>query len=186
MAKKHKYEENIEKLQNNISDVLNIEEIKGILQKYNFLKKSINNLHRLKSDFIKNCSIEELREARPVLNETASLKERVKKMRTDFISYTVISPYLANTERLICLSTAKELIGHNEEYLREAVKTMARGVYKDLLLQSHQDVREQFVDVSHKLKQIAGDKELEDLKVIQTLADTASKAKKTGADLWWE
>ena len=63
---------------------------------------------------------------------------------------------------------------------------MARGSYKDLLLQSHEDVRDQFYHVYSFLKETAGDKEWEDLKVLQTLIDSTSSAKKTGADLWWQ
>ena len=63
---------------------------------------------------------------------------------------------------------------------------MGKGAYNDILLESYEDVRDQFYDTLKKLKNTAGDKELEDLKVLQTLTDSSSRQKQNGADKWWE
>ncbi len=173
------------KLRNSSPQLFNINEAKKIIKKYDILKKSMEDLKILKSNYMRNCSIKELKKAKLLLNQIRNLKTKTKEDRTGFISYTVVSPYLATAEILICIANT-ELIGHNEKFLQEAAKTLAKGAYKDILLQSNEDVRDQFYQVFQYLKETAGDKELEDLKVVQTLVDSASKAKKTGADLWWE
>ena len=62
---------------------------------------------------------------------------------------------------------------------------IAQARAKYILLESNEDVREQFYVIYQKLKDTAGDKEFEDLKVLQTLLDSSSRTKRTGADKWW-
>jgi hypothetical protein len=165
--------------------LFDISNAKKILKQFDELKKSQKKLNYILKEYIKESDTQEFKKILPLLKEVKNFKNNIKTRRTNFISYTVISPYLADAQRYIILSDL-DTIGHNEEYLKKAAKSMAKGAYKDILLESNEDVRDQFYTVFQKLKNTAGEKEWEDLKVLQTLMDSSSDAKKTGADKWWE
>ncbi len=160
--------------------------VKEKLVEYDVLKESQENLKKQLSIYLKHASKKEFNNFIQILKQQNKLKKQIKNSRTNYVSYNVISPYLADVQRYIVLSNTTELIGHDEDYLRNAARLMAKGAYKDILLQANEDTREEFYKVYSMLKETAGDKEWEDLKVLQTLMDSASKAKKTGANLWWE
>jgi hypothetical protein len=188
MANKYnnKINEKKEYLDNYYIPLYNIEKAKYILKEFDFLKKSQDRLNYILKEYIKQANTQEFKHILPLLKEVKNFKNKIKTRRSNFISYTVISPYLANAQKYIMLSNLDNLIGHNEEYLKKAARSMAKGAYKDILLESNEDVREQFYTVFQKLKDTAGEKEWEDLKVLQTLMNSSSNAKKTGADKWWE
>lgn len=164
-----------------------VEVAKKKIAQYDMLKKSQKKLKLEWRKYLKSVSNKkELDDYIEILKKLNNFKKKIITRRTNYISYSVVSPYLADAQRNIELSNIDEIIGHNEEYLRKAAKLMAKGAYNNILLQANEDVREQFYKVYQKLKETAGDKELEDLKVLQTLMDSSSKAKKTGADLWWQ
>ena len=172
-------------LKNKYITLISINKAKDILAKYDKLKKSQQVLAILLKKYIKESNTIEFKQLLPILKSHKNLKNKIKTKRTNFISYTVISPYLADAHRKIILSN-EDIVGHDETYFQEAAKQMAKGAYKNILFESHEDVREQFYNVYRSLKDVAGDKELEDLKVLQTLIESSSTQKQMGADKWWE
>ncbi len=172
-------------LKNNPPELFDLEKAKNIMSQYDIIKKSLMDLNMMMEAYIKSSSVDAFKASIPLIKKIKNLKQQVKQDRTNFISYAVVSPYLANADRLICISNAENILGHNKSYLRDAAKTLANGAYEDILLESSQDVRDQFLDVYSALKATAGSTEFKDLKVLQTLSNSVSKDKKTGADLWW-
>jgi hypothetical protein len=172
-------------LENYYISLYDISNTKKILKQFDVLKQSQDKLSHIFKEYIKQANTQEFKNILPLLKEVKNFKNKIKISRTNFISYTVVSPYLANAQRYIILSNS-DIIGHNEKYLGKAVRSIAKGAYKDILLESNEDVREQFYTVFQKLKDIAGEKEWEDLKVLQTLMDSSSNDKKTGSDRWWK
>lgn len=174
------------KLEDKHIDVLTIKAAKTYLNLYDELKKSQQTLKQLIDDYSIQDDTSEFKLLVQILKSYNSLKNKIKTQRINFISYSIVSPYLADAHRYIILSNYRRGIGHNERDLQKAAQQMAKGAYKDILLESNEDVRKQFYNVYQALKNVAGDKELEDLKVLQTLMDSSSKQKQTGSDKWWE
>jgi len=179
------HSKSISNLKNKYITLISINKAKDILAKYDKLKKSQQRLSILLKQYIKESNTMEFKQLLPILKTHKNLKNKIKTQRTNFISYTVISPYLADAHKYIILSN-DDIVGHNEAYLQKAAQQMAKGAYKNILLESNEDVREQFYNVYRALKDVAGDKELEDLKVLQTLIESSSTQKQMGADKWWE
>ena len=155
------------------------EKVHQTLNIYNELKKSQQIFKMILNNYLKTSNKTELNTILAILKSYNDLKNKIKKQRTNFVSYSVISPYLAESYRKL---SYKDGSG----YLQESARLMAKGVYNDILLESKEDVRNQFYNVYSLFKRRAGDKELEDLKVLQTLMNSSSKQKQNGADKWWE
>jgi len=178
-------DKSIEGLKTKHIHLVPIRNAKQILTKYNELRKSQQALKRLLNRYIKESNINEFKTLLSILKNYKNLKNKIKTQRTNFVSYSVVSPYLADAHRNIIISN-DDAIGHDESYLQKSARLMAKGAYNDILLESNEDVRNQFYNVFKLLKETAGEKELEDLKVLQTLMDSSSKQKQNGADKWWE
>ena len=169
-----------------ISDIsfylIDLKEAKEVLSLYNILKTSQINLHKQLETF---ALAEPSNQIIGLMNEQSRLKKEIKERYQNYISYTIVSPYLAFADYQIFVSNEK-WIGHDYDKLEKAAKAMAKGAYKDILLESNEDVRDQFYRVFQRLKNTAGDKEWEDLRVVQTLVNSSSISKKTGIDIWWK
>jgi len=182
------YQENdksIQGLKSKHIKLVPIKNAKQILTEYNELRKSQQALKRLLNRYIKESNTDEFKILLSILKNYKNLKNKIKIQRTNFVSYSVVSPYLADAHRNIIISN-NDTIGHDESYLQKSARLMAKGAYNNILLESNEDVRNQFYNVFKLLKETAGEKELEDLKVLQTLMDSASKQKQNGADKWWD
>jgi len=70
--------------------------------------------------------------------------------------------------------------------LNDAAKTLSRAAKENLLMESDETVSGQFLEVYSQLWDIAGDAELEDLKVLQALVDRLRKEKELGSSRWWK
>jgi hypothetical protein len=162
--------------------LININEGKKNLDLYNVLKISQIDLQKILGRYAYNDADQKILEFQ---DKQKIFKEEIKDAYQNFISYTIISPYLAYADYHIYLSN-KTWFGHDNDELISAAEAMAVGAYKDILLEANSDVRRQFFNVYRKLKEAAGEKEWEDLKVLQTLTDTISHSKKTGIGIWWQ
>jgi len=158
-------------------------EAKDTLKKYNILKESQKKLRKHIEEYILNTSKTENNILHLLKNQNNFIKS-IKKSYVDYISYTLISPYLAYADYHIYLAN-DHWFWHDYDELKKAAQAMANGAYKDILLECNEDVKEQFYDVYQKLKSTASEKELQDLKVLQSLMDNVSNKKKSGIDLWW-
>jgi hypothetical protein len=76
-------------------------------------------------------------------------------------------------------------VSHDEVLLRDAAKVMAKGCSNELLLEVDESVRDQFFHVLKRLKDVAGKSELEELKVVQQIADSLSDKNVKGGGKWW-
>lgn len=161
--------------------LVDLQEAQETIYKYNILKDSQTKLLNELNNLILNNQKNELI---LLLNKQSNLKKEIKYSYKTYISYTEISPYLAYADYYIYLAN-DHWFGHDDE-LKKAAKSISHGAYKDIILQANEDVRDQFYEVYSKLKEVAGSKEWEDLKVLQTLSNTMSVKKKTGINLWWE
>jgi len=161
--------------------LVDLQEAQKTIYEYNILKDSQTKLLNELNNLILNNQKNELI---LLLNKQSNLKKEIKYSYKTYISYTEISPYLAYADYYIYLAD-NHWFGHDNE-LKKSVKAISHGAYKDIILQANEDVRDQFYEVYSKLKEVAGSKEWEDLKVLQTLSNTMSVKKKTGIDLWWQ
>lgn len=114
-------------------------------------------------------------------------KDYLKKYRSTYLSYSVVSPNLALCSQLIFIAKKKTLnpFGADEDTLRVAAETMATATSSTILKGTNQDVRKQFLSVYTEFKSVAGKALLEELKTIQTLTDNVLNHS-LGDSAWWE
>lgn len=167
-------------------EVLPVGEINDVLDKFDQLKESQYNLEKILCEKITKASEQEFAVLKDLLNKHKEISQKLIKFRCNYVSYDAISPYLARTKQLIFISDDSILTWlHSEQDLREAAKMLEKGAHGNLILESNQDVRDQFIDVLKQFNETAGKKEKEDLKVLSTYTDRLSKEKNLGSQKWW-
>jgi len=60
------------------------------------------------------------------------------------------------------------------------------GTSQGILLETQEEVRMQFLNVWNVFKAMAGNAELEEIKVLQTLGESLAIERRLGASKWWE
>ena len=174
-----------------IVTVVDKKEAQDVIDKYDILKRSQNKLNQLVTDTIIKAPVSMIDKLNLLLKDKKKFCEKVRKSRINYVSYDVVSPYLARTCQLIFISEqgggAPEIhiYGHDEDSLRAAVKTMTMGCGVELVLTSNRDVRDQFLDTYSRIKKLAGKAELDELKLLGNFADSISDKSSKGNDLWW-
>ncbi len=168
--------------------ILNIHEVRRVLEEYDALKLSQFSLAKILKGQIIIATGDDLDEVVEILSEHNTFINDIISTRCNYVSFDVISPYLARTEQLIFLSEKAHFlsIGSSSEMLNDAAKTLSRAAEENLLMESDETVRGQFLEVYSQLGDIAGDAELEDLKVLKTLIDRLRKEKELGSSRWWK
>ena len=159
-----------------------------ILDDYDGLKESQRRLRALLKVTIKEMvSVGELTERQHLYEQHCTLATQIVDSRTNYLSFDVISPDLARADQLIYVSRMSKggLGGHDEDILRHAALVVGRVCRQDSLFGADERVREQFLHTFRDMKRVAAATELEDLKMLQTLADTLSDEKK-GPGAWWD
>ena len=143
----------------------------------NKLEKHITNSPGLANNL--SIYVESKRNSEKLLNQ-------IKAERTRYLSYTIISPYLFESNRLLFFAdwSLSTLEPKNKDKLDKAVKMLATACHKNWLMESTQKTRDQFIAVQRELKSIAGTAEMEEYKVITTLSDTLDQTHPTGANAW--
>ena len=169
---------------------LTLEECRRTLARYDLLRDHVQALldgteERLVCDAPGDADLESLR------RDLLGLKEKIRKARTRFVSYTLVSPFLAETVRLRLIAGDnffQMLLNHRANAGRrlDAVSMLALACHKDILMSCTEDVRIQFCDVVSGLKRISRPAEWEHFKTVTTMLDSYDPAKKRGADAWWE
>lgn len=157
----------------------------SVMEGYDVVKESVLTVIDVMANEIKR-NRRNIKPAISVLRRVRAQKDRLKKDRTDYLSYTVISPCLWEAARKIYLADSDYLAlkGKDKVLLDHAVVVLAYACHKQWLFQSSQDVRAQFVEVQRMLKQVASRAEMEDYSVLTTLSDTLDPTKPRGADAW--
>ena len=168
--------------------ILNIHEVRRVLEDYDALKLSQLSLAKILEEQIIIATGDDLDEVVEILSDHKAFVSNIISTRCNYVSFNVISPYLARTEQLIFLSEKAHFlsIGSSSEMLNDAAKTLSRAAEENLLMESDETVRGQFLEVYSQLGDIAGDAGLEDLKVLQALVDRLRKEKELGSSRWWK
>ena len=169
------------------NDLPNLEKVQLVLENYDIVKSVIVYLEKtLKAEIKKNPDT--MDSTLSQLQIVREQKNLLKGNRTKYLSYVVISPYLWEAERQIFLADNDYLAlkFRDKENLDDAVHFLAKACHKEWLYQSSEDVRQQFESAQRALKQVASKTELDDYKVVTTLADSLDPSKKRGEDAWME
>ena len=157
-----------------------------IIDRYDYLKKVISFIEKkINVEILEDTS--DIDALVALLQRVKSQKDAIRKNRTAYLSYEVISPILWEVNRQLFLADSDylALTGKDKETLDGAVKILALACHKDWLYQADETVREQFIDTQRVLKEVASKVELEEYKVVTTLSDSIDPSKKRGADAWW-
>jgi hypothetical protein len=116
-----------------------------------------------------------------------SMVNEVKQNRYNYISFDVLSPYLARAEQQIFLAenTSSLFSSYSPEILQQAVKTLAKTDHQNILFEADSEVREQFFRVYGLFQNLAkGEIQMEELFIVQKIAD---KLRTQGFTIeeWW-
>jgi len=163
-----------------------IDDARNAINSYDVLKRSCSALLKNLDFLLMRPDLENIEAVLKIKSELNEFFKNVAFTRSNYISYDVISPNLNRAKQLIFLSENAKLlsIGHESDLLREAVKVMEQGAYHDIILQAHQDVRDEFLEVYKLLKNTAGSAEFEELKVFGTLQDKIGRERMLGYERW--
>lgn len=169
---------------------LTLEKCRRTLACYDLLRDHVQNLldgteERLVREAPGDEALESLR------RDLLALKKEIRVARTRFVSYTLVSPFLAETVRLRRIakdSFLQMLFNHraNAGKRLDAISMLALACHNEILMSCTEDVRIQFCDVVSGLKRISRPAEWEHFKTVTTMLDSYDPSKKRGADAWWE
>lgn len=169
---------------------LSLEECRRTLERYDLLRDYVQKVldgteARLVREAPGDAALESLR------RDLLALKKEIRGARTRFVSYTLVSPFLAETVRLRKIAKDdffRMLFNHraNAGKRLDAISMLALACHKDILMSCTEDVRIQFADVVSGLKRMSRPAEWDHFKTVTTLLDSYDPSKKRGADAWWE
>ena len=168
---------------------LTLDECRQTLARYDLLR---NNVQGLINTTI-NCLVmvnpdDEALEA--LRKDLLKLKSEIRVARTRFVSYTLVSPFLAETTRLRRIANdtfLQMLFNHdaNAGKRMDAVSMLAHTCHKDILMSCDECVRIQFCDTMSGLKRLSKPEEWAHFQSVTTMIDSYDPGKKLGADAWW-
>ena len=120
-------------------------------------------------------------------NDARDAKDRLICNRCVFISYGVVDPVLAETEKYIYLSRGKwwKLYQPDYENLKLGITFMAHAFNNTWLFECDEPTRMHFYQVQTKLKEMSARRRWEDFIVMTTLMDSWDPSKYRGAEAWW-
>ncbi|MCK5662940.1 MAG: hypothetical protein KAI17_05605 [Thiotrichaceae bacterium] len=166
------------------------EEVLATLQQYEQLKHSLIEIDNI------------LNEQHEIFKTHQALVKEVKQSRCEYLSFDVLSPYLARTEQLIFISkinkpevssivtmVSDHSLGklHAIKILRQATTIFAKVVDQDMIFESHSSVITQFENVYKNFNETTGGVKFDEFMIIQTKA--AELTKMTDSEhcstIWW-
>lgn len=168
---------------------LDKDSISKTLEIYDTLKKSTETLLSYLNNEILNTEDNKLlKKISDYSVKVKAFKNKIKIQRTNYLSYCVVSPYLADVDRWLYLSNEQKewFLWPQKEALDKAIKVLSFSCHGQHLYECNEDIRKQFFDVQKKLKSMVSSTVYEELKVLTTLIDSSDPSKKRGADAWWE
>ena len=149
---------------------LPLSEVDDVIEGYEQLKLSVVKLDQILPT-VENDSAE----MRQLVDQYQALVDEINQTRYDYISFDVISPYLARADQKIFLADNAYYfsISYSSERLHQAVKTLAKSTHQGLIFDSYPVVRKQFVTVYKTLMELGEDEvtEFEEFQAIQAVAD---------------
>lgn len=157
------------------------------LQNFDLLKKSEKDIiAQLDSAAAENFKLAE--RTAPLAQSCRAFLNRLAARRTDWLSYSVISPYLGKASLLAWSSRYGEDKWAKTQTLKKACEALGR-CEKELLLECNQEVGTQFVEAYQDIRNACGkDTDLfEYLKVYQNFVEAIQQgASKKGGTRWLE
>ena len=169
---------------------LTLEECRRTLELYDLLREHVQKLLDDTEDtLVRGASGDEALET--LRRNLLALKKEIRTARTRFVSYTLVSPFLAETVRLRRIAKDnffQMLLNHraNAGKRLDAISMLAQACHNEILMSCAEDVRIQFADVVSGLKRMSRPAEWEHFKTVTTMLDSYDPSKKRGADAWWE
>lgn len=172
---------------NNPIATLAFTEVDQVLEGYEQLKLSLIKLGTILQDKIREIASQDLPQIEKQWRQYQSMVNEVTQSRYDYISFDVLSPYLARAEQQIFLAENMSSLfsSYSPEILQQAVKTLAKTDHQNILFEAAPEVREQFFRVYGLFQNLAkGEIQMEELFIVQKIAD---KLRTQGFTLeeWW-
>ena len=169
---------------------LTLEDCRRTLERYDLLREHVQKLlDDTEEALVREAPGDEALES--LRRDLLALKKEIRIERTRFVSYTLVSPFLAETVRLRRIAGDnffQMLFNHraNAGKRLDAISMLALACHNEILMSCTEDVRIQFCDVVSGLKRISRPAEWEHFKTVTTMLDSYDPSKKRGADAWWE
>lgn len=174
---------------NNPIPIPSLEEVEQILAEYDELKQSFLERTLILQHKIHQISSAQLRQAEELFRKHQALAEEVKLARYNYISFNVVSPYLARAEQLIFLSENAYFLSlsYSPDILHDALTVLVDSAHHNLIFQTEPVVREQFFNVYEILMTTVGESaEFKELPVIQTIAQKLTVHPAFDIAQWWD
>jgi uncharacterized protein YaaQ len=172
---------------NNPITTLPFTKVDQILEGYEQLKISLIELGTILQDKIRKIASQELPATEQQWRQYQSMVKEVKHYRYGYISFDVLSPYLARAEQQIFLAenTSSLFSPYSPEILQQAVITLAKTDHQNILFEAAPEVREQFFRVYSLFRNLAkGQIQMEELFIVQKIADKLRTQGFT-VEEWW-
>lgn len=155
--------------------------ISSSLKQYDAIKDALGKWIEME---MKQTSLRKnLRQHIQVKKRLDSLKETIVKERTSFLSYSVMSPILAETSRRFWLANQR-FIGHDKETTQTAVEFLSKHTQANWPRECSEDVRRQWFEVLKQLKGMAGEAERQEYEALAGILKPDSDAT-LGGKAWW-
>ena len=172
---------------NNPIATLSFTEVDQVLEGYEQLKLSLIKLGTVLQDKIREVTSQDLPQIEKQWRQYQSMVDEIKQSRYDYISFDVLSPYLARAEQQIFLAENMSSLfsAYSPEILQQAVKTLAKTDHQNILFEADPAVRDQFFRVYSLFQNLAkGQIRMEELFIVQKVAD---KLRTQGFTIeeWW-
>ncbi|MDM8558446.1 hypothetical protein [Candidatus Parabeggiatoa sp. HSG14] len=195
------YQKELSHQEKNAIPIVKIEKVRDLLSKYDQLKHSLRQIQPILSKRLLESTDEELKKVQALFNKYQAFIKEMKHTRGHYLSFEVISPYLARTQQLMFVSkiynpkvsTVLTLIPdqslkklHSFDTLREAAIILENVVEQDIILNGNDIVRKQFLVVYKEFKETAGEAKFEEFKAVKKIAHQLESGKilKLGAERW--
>lgn len=172
---------------NNPITTLPFTKVDQILEGYEQLKISLIELGTILQDKIREIASQELPATEQQWRQYQSMVKAVKHYRYNYISFDVLSPYLARAEQQIFLAenTSSLFSAYSPEILQQAVITLAKTDHHNILFETAPEVREQFFRVYGLFRDLAKDQiQMEERFIVQKIADKLRTQGFT-VEEWW-
>ena len=123
---------------------------------------------------------------RSIKRDVERQKDRVRELRTDYLSYTVMSPRIWEATRNIAMADGMVTTWSDEydECLEKAAVLLAGSCSNDTLKEAEKDVRAQYLEAVRYLKNEAGETLFSKLKNKTLLTDSADNNQRMGGERW--
>ncbi|MCQ2353339.1 MAG: hypothetical protein MJ033_07675 [Victivallaceae bacterium] len=117
------------------------------------------------------------------------LKKSLLKEFSDFISFTILSPYMWRASKKLTIINTKvaKWFKNRDKSIEQMSRMLAKMGHKNWLKWANYDVQCQFVNLQSDIKNTLNKSEYDKLRILTTLADSLDESKKNGGlEMWWK